>query len=102
MPESVRLRHQTYDDYSAHLLEEMAERIERNPLDAGNSIEESHDLLNRTVEEVLHYEPAQLPPARATSFVALLRSIDALTSSLALEIAAEFDGRPEPSSFRPG
>ena len=102
LPESVRLRLQTYDDYSAHLLEEMAERIERNPLDAGNSIEESHDLLNRAVEEVLHYEPAQLPPARATSFVALLRSIDALTSSLALEIAAEFDGRPEPSSFRPG
>jgi multidrug resistance protein MdtO len=102
LPESVRPRHQAYDDHSAHMLEEMADRIDRNAPDAGNSVEESHELLNRTIEEVQGEEQAQLSPARAASFVALLRSIDALTSSLASEIAAEFGGRSEPFPFRPG
>jgi multidrug resistance protein MdtO len=90
LPESVRLRHQAYDDHSADMLEEMAERIEGNAPPAGNLIEESHELLNRTVEAIQHEEPSQLPPSRAASFLALVRRIDALTTSLASEIAAEY------------
>lgn len=92
LPESVRLRHQMYDEHSAQVLEEIAGWIERNAPDAGNSIQESHELLNRTVEEIHGEKPEQLPPGRATSFVALLRSIDELTASLASEIAAELSG----------
>jgi hypothetical protein len=101
LPESVRLRQQEYDEHSAHMLEEMAERIEGNAPAAENSIQESHELLNRTVEEIHGQGPAQLPSGRATSFVALLRSIDELTSSLASEIAAEFGTSPGPSDLRP-
>jgi hypothetical protein len=83
------------------MLEEMAELIDGNAPHAGNSIEESHALLNSLVEELQEEEPVQLPPGRAASFIALLRSIDALTTSLASEIAAEFDSPPEPSQFQP-
>jgi multidrug resistance protein MdtO len=95
LPESVRLRQQAYDDHSAHMLEEMAEWIERNAPHAENSIEESHELLNRTAEEIQAEEPAQLSPSAAASFAALLRSIDSLTTSLASEIGAEFGSPPE-------
>jgi multidrug resistance protein MdtO len=90
LPESVRLEHQAYDEHSADMLEEMAARIEGNRPDARSSIQESHDLLNLTVEEIQREQPVQLPPDRAASFVVLLRSIDVLTTSLASEIAAEF------------
>jgi multidrug resistance protein MdtO len=95
LPESVRLRHQLYDEHSAHMLEEMAEWIQHNAPDAENSIQESHELLNRTIEEIHGEEATGLPPGRIASFVALLRSIDALTASLASEIAAEFDTPPD-------
>ena len=88
LPENVRLVQQAYDDHSAHMLEEMAERIERNAPLAENSIEESQELLNGMIEEIQREEPAQLPPGHAESFVALLRRIDSLTTSLASEIAA--------------
>jgi hypothetical protein len=82
------------------MLNEVAELIDGNAPHAGNSIEESHELLNGLVEEV-QGEPVQLPPGRAASFVALLRSIDNLTTSLASEIAAEFGTPPGPSQLRP-
>jgi multidrug resistance protein MdtO len=100
LPERVRARHRAYDDHSARMLEAMAERIEHNAPNAGNSIEESQDLLNRTVEEIQGEAPALLPPGRAASFIALLRSIDALTTSLASEIAAELGIPPGSSQLR--
>ena len=101
LPENVRLQHRVYDEHSAHMLEEMAEWIERHAPDAETGIQESHELLNRTVEEIHGKGPAQLPPGRAASFAALLRSIDVLTTSLASEIAAEFGTPPGPSQLRP-
>jgi len=101
LPESVRLRHQAYDDHSADMLEEMAELIDGNALHAGNSIEESHELLNSLVEEVPGEEPVQLPPDRAASFIALTRRNDDLTTSLASEIAVEFGTPPGSSQLRP-
>ena len=90
MPENVRLLHQAYDDHSARLLEEMAGRVERNAPIAEKDIEESHQLLKRMIEEVQREDPAQFPLGRAESFVVLLRKIDSVTTSLALEIAAAF------------
>jgi multidrug resistance protein MdtO len=101
LPESVRLRHQVYDEHSAHMLEEMAEWIERDPPGAGTSIRDSHELFNRTVEELHSEEPAQVAPGRAASFVVLLRSIHALTTSLAAEIAAELGTSPGSSQLSP-
>jgi multidrug resistance protein MdtO len=100
LPEGVRLRHQAYDEHSAYMLEEMAEWIERNAPDAGSSIQQSHELLNRTLEEIHGEEPAHLSPSHAASFVALLRSIDALTTSLASEITAELGTPPGSSQLR--
>jgi multidrug resistance protein MdtO len=101
LPERVRLQQRAYDDHSAQMLEEMAGRIAGNAPHAENGIEESHELLNRTVEEIQREEPAQLPPARAASFIALIRRIDDLTTSLASEIAVEFDTPPGSSQLRP-
>lgn len=101
LPESVRQRHQAYDDHSAHMLEEMAERIDGNAPPAGDGIEESHDLLNRMVEEIQSEESARLPPGRGASFVTLIRRIDSLTSSLASQIAAEFGRPPELADLPP-
>jgi multidrug resistance protein MdtO len=101
LPERVRLRHQAYDEQSAHMLEEMAERIEGKTPHAENSVEQSHELLNRIVEEIQQERPAQLPPSRAASFLALIRRIDALTTSLASEIATELGTPPAPSQLRP-
>ena len=89
LPENIRVQHHAYDEHSAHMLDEMAEWMEGSAPDAESSIRESHELLNRTVEEVEVEEPAQLPAGRAASFVALLRSIDDLTTSLASEIAEQ-------------
>jgi multidrug resistance protein MdtO len=101
LPESVHIQHQAYDEHAAQMLEDMAEWIDRNAPDAGNSIEESHELLNRTVEEIHDKVPEQLPPGRAASFVAILRSIDGLTTSLASEIATEFGTQTGSSHLLP-
>ena len=87
LPETVRLRQQAYDDRSARILEETADRIEGKPTAATNSLEESHELLDRAIEAVQEQDPAQLPPGRAQSFVTILSEIDCLTASLASEIS---------------
>jgi len=87
LPESVRLRQQAYDEHSARMLEEMADRIENNTPYTSNGVD-SRALLNRTVDAVECEQPTQLPTGRAQMFVELLRGIDALTTSLASEIAS--------------
>jgi multidrug resistance protein MdtO len=89
VPESVYLQHQAYDAQSARMLEWMASAIEQNVTGAPDRIERSHELLKAVVQEI---EASQLPPGRIQSFVALLQGIDWLTTSLALDIAAEFGG----------
>jgi multidrug resistance protein MdtO len=101
LPESVRLRHQAYDEHSARMLEEMADRIEHDASRPQNSVERSHELLNITVQGIPAEESGQLPSGRAQSFVAVLRAIDGLTTSLASEIAAEFGRLPAPSQLGP-
>ena len=89
LPESVRLQQQAYDEHSARMLKELANLIEQATPPAANSIEDSHELLNKTVEAIQSQDSAQLPPGRAQSFITLLRGIDGLTESLACEIAKD-------------
>jgi len=60
---------------------EMADRIEHDKPYTSNSAENSHQLLNRTLEAI---DGEQL--ASAQSFVTLIRGIDSLTACLASEI----------------
>ena len=90
LPEAIRLAQQAYDDRSAQMLEEMAERIEGSVPQAGPAPEDAFELLEKTIQA--YYEESQQPPAaHVWSFTTLLRGIDSLTNSLAAEIAAEVD-----------
>jgi multidrug resistance protein MdtO len=86
VPEMIRRRQQVYDNHSATILEEMADRIEGKAASATKNVDDSHELLNRTVEGIQGEKSAHLPPGRAESFITLLRGIDGLTTSLASEI----------------
>jgi multidrug resistance protein MdtO len=90
LPESVRLKHQAYDDQSARMLEWMADAIEQNAPEP-DDVERSRQLLKSLIQEI---EASQLPAGRIQSFVALLQGIDRLTTSLASDIAAEFGASP--------
>jgi multidrug resistance protein MdtO len=94
LPENVRLQHRAYDDRSARILEEMADRIEHDTSTPVDSVEGSHELLNTTIQEIQAEESKNLPDGRIESLVTLLREIDGLTNSLASDIAVEFGSRP--------
>jgi len=87
LPEPVRARQQAYDEHAARILEEMADRIEHNTPFEPNTVEASHEFLNRTVEAIHAEQPAGLPAGRAQSLITLLRGIDDLTTCLASETA---------------
>jgi multidrug resistance protein MdtO len=89
LPEAVRLSQQAYDDHSAGMVEDMADRIEGNAPQVGRMSADSFELLEQMLQAYGTEEPQQLPAVR--SFVTLLRGIDGLTTSLAEEIATEFD-----------
>jgi multidrug resistance protein MdtO len=91
LPEAVRVSQQEYDDRSARMLDDMADRIEGKASQVGLISEYSLEHLEQTVQGCCAKEPQQLPAARVHSFLALLRGIDSLTTSLAEEIAMEFD-----------
>jgi len=101
LPERVLSVLQEYDDHSARILEEMADRIEHNAAQARNSVDHSHELLNKTVQGIQAEEWPQLPTGRAQSLITLLRGIDGLTTSLASEMVAEFGTLPDHSQLRP-
>jgi multidrug resistance protein MdtO len=96
LPESIRLRHQAYDDHSARMLEEMAERIQNNE-SPDISVNRAHQLLNEVLQGMEAEDSSQVLSGRGQSFVALLRGIDSLTTSLSSEIASEFGRSPAPS-----
>jgi hypothetical protein len=88
LPERVRLLQQSYDEHSARMLEEMADRIEGDAAPETNSVDNSQELFNKTIEGLQGEESSQLPPGRAESLITLLRGIDRLTTSLATEVAS--------------
>ncbi|HVP00286.1 MAG TPA: FUSC family protein [Bryobacteraceae bacterium] len=92
VPEPVRLRQQAYDEASARMLEEIADRIEDREPAIASGAEEVHEALKRTLHDVEAEASRELPALRAQSFVALLSAIDTLTNSLAAEIKMELGG----------
>jgi multidrug resistance protein MdtO len=91
LPEAVRLRQEAYDDVSARMLEEIADRIEPLP-GIATGTDELHQLLNRRLQDTDAEALRDLPVTQAASFVTLLHGIDALTNSLAAEVTAEVPG----------
>jgi hypothetical protein len=88
LPESVQLQQQAYDEHSARMLEELADRIDHNSPSSEDAVERSHGLLSRTIEEAERQKSTHLPQSHAESFIALLGRIDDLTTSLATEIGS--------------
>jgi multidrug resistance protein MdtO len=86
LPETVRVSLQDYDDHSSLVLEGIADRIEGHAPEATSvySIEPLERALNACCRE----EAPLLPVDRVRSLVALLRTIDALTTSLDKEITS--------------
>jgi multidrug resistance protein MdtO len=89
LPEAERIFQQEFDDRSARMLEEMADRIEGQ-----NPINDSARPLERALQVSFAGEQQHLPTPHIRSFHTLLRGIDSLTTSLWEEIAKEFN-RPE-------
>ncbi len=80
LPDPVRLSHQEYDDRSAVMLEDMANRIEGNPREVRPMSEDSFEDLEQYTAE-----------AHVRSFITLLHGIHGLTTSLADEFAKDVD-----------
>lgn len=80
LPDSVRVRQQAYDGESARMLEAMADRID-------GRAQQFEGVAEGTLHDLEAEAARALSSAQAQSFVTLLREIDALTRSLAAEIA---------------
>jgi multidrug resistance protein MdtO len=91
LPEAVRLSLEAYDDRSAQMLEAIADRIEGNVRQPGGPSRESFEQLEQTAHGFREGQPQQLPGFRVQSFLALLRGIDGLTTSLVEEISTAAD-----------
>jgi multidrug resistance protein MdtO len=92
VPDAVRSRQEAYDDVSARMLEEIADRIEEP---VSSIATRAQDLRQLSKQKLLDSDAAasrELPATRAESFVTLLHRIDALTNSLAADVAIEFPG----------
>jgi multidrug resistance protein MdtO len=92
VPASVRLCQQAYDEVSARMLEEMADRIEGRDLQIGSSAEATSVLARHKLQDAEAAAKQELPAAQGHSFVTLLGEIDSVTNSLAGQIAIETAG----------
>jgi multidrug resistance protein MdtO len=87
VPETVSLKQQAYDEVSARVLEEIADRIEHGEPAIASGAGGLHELMEQTLHDAEAEASRQLPAARAQSFASLLHEIDGLTNCLAAEIA---------------
>jgi multidrug resistance protein MdtO len=81
LPEGLRDRQRAYDERSAQILEELADRVETNGPRGVGGLESSQTLLQSTLQEI------QAEDSGKESYKALLRNVDTVTTSLATEIA---------------
>jgi multidrug resistance protein MdtO len=86
LPEAVRSSQQECDARLAGMLEDMADRIEGGERGAERAAGSAFERLEETVQECCAAEPQEAHRARIRSFLALLREIDRLTTSLDGEI----------------
>jgi multidrug resistance protein MdtO len=89
MPDSVRLRLKAYDETSASMLEQMADRLEGKEHPAGSDTGEMSELIRQRFQETEAAAESELPVTQAHSFVTLLGEIDGLTNSLVGQVATE-------------
>jgi hypothetical protein len=92
LPEAVQLSQKEYDDRSARMLEDLADRIEGNPRQERPMSEDSFEHLERKLHAGYAKDKPPAGEAHVRSFMALMRGIEGLTTSLAEEITTEFDG----------
>ena len=91
LPESVAVSLQAYDECSARLLEDIADRMEVNAPQGRAVSADSLALLERIQESCRVDESRLLLSERGETFVPLLRQIDRLTTHLADQISMEWD-----------
>jgi multidrug resistance protein MdtO len=89
LPEAVRAAQQEYDDRSAAMLEDMADRLDGVARREEPAPRGAFERLEETVQACCSGESQEAPQARVQSFLALVREIDRLTTSLDEEIPAD-------------
>ena len=94
LPEAVIGSLQAYDECSAQMLENIADRMEGKTSQGRPVSADSFALLEQTLESCRTDESRLLLSEHGATFVPLLRQIDRLTSRLANQIAMEID-RPD-------
>jgi multidrug resistance protein MdtO len=87
LPGAVRLCQEACDDVSARMLEKIADRIEKPASVTVASVEQLQQLLDKRLKETEAEALRELPVTRAEAFVKLLRGVDALTKSLAINVS---------------
>ena len=94
LPEAVIASLQAYDECSAQMLENIADRMEGKTSQGRPVSADSFALLEQILESCRADESRLLLSEHGATFVPLLRQIDRLTSRLANQIAMEID-RPD-------
>jgi multidrug resistance protein MdtO len=87
LPEAVVASLQAYDEVSAHMLENIADRLESKTPTEGSVSADSLGLMEHVLESCRTDESRLLLSEHGATFVPLLREIERLTSRLANEIA---------------
>jgi multidrug resistance protein MdtO len=92
VPDAVRLRQWAYDEFSAGMLDQVADRLEgREP----SGTPERGELQKSSAEALDNLEAEasrELPTAKAQSLITLLRAIDDLTTRVWKQMATDFAG----------
>jgi multidrug resistance protein MdtO len=83
LPDAVLRAQQAYDEHSARVLEDMADRMEDKTPQSNNIAADSLQLLEHTIQACSTEESKQFPEVRIQTFVTLMRRIDELTTLLA-------------------
>jgi len=86
LPDSARVAQQEFDDRLARMLDGMADRMEGKPTEGTDRFENAFESLEQTVRTCCLEGPQKLPTAEMQTFLALSRSIENVTISLAKEI----------------
>jgi multidrug resistance protein MdtO len=86
LPEAIRIWQREYDDRSAGILDDTADRIEGNAPGVGPIREGSPEAINKGAWAHLAHDPLA---GHIASFVTLYRRIDDLTASVAEQLANE-------------
>jgi multidrug resistance protein MdtO len=94
LPEAVIASLQAYDERSAQMLENMADRMEGKTPQERSASADSFALLEQVLESCRTDESRLLLSEHGATFVPLLRQIDQLTSRLANQVAMESE-RPD-------